>query len=52
MGKNGLNKVMLIGNLGMDPEIRSTPSGQSVANFRMARCCGWKLCFSRHVRFY
>jgi single-strand DNA-binding protein len=31
-----LNKVMLIGNLGIDPEIRSTPSGQTVANFRMA----------------
>jgi single-strand DNA-binding protein len=31
-----LNRVMLIGNLGIDPEIRSTPSGQTVANFRMA----------------
>jgi single-strand DNA-binding protein len=31
-----LNKVMLIGNLGIDPEVRSTPSGQTVANFRMA----------------
>jgi single-strand DNA-binding protein len=31
-----LNKVMLIGNLGIDPEIRSTQSGQTVANFRMA----------------
>ncbi|MFO7914233.1 MAG: single-stranded DNA-binding protein [Candidatus Krumholzibacteriales bacterium] len=32
----GLNKVMLIGNLGSDPEIRSTGSGLPVANFTMA----------------
>ena len=31
-----LNKVILIGNLTADPELRSTPSGQSVGNFRMA----------------
>jgi single-strand DNA-binding protein len=31
-----LNKIMLIGNLGIDPEIRSTAGGQTVANFRMA----------------
>jgi single-strand DNA-binding protein len=31
-----LNKVMLIGNLGADPEIRHTPGGSAVANFRMA----------------
>jgi single-strand DNA-binding protein len=31
-----LNKVMLIGNLGGDPEIRHTPGGAAVANFRMA----------------
>ncbi|TKJ41671.1 single-stranded DNA-binding protein [candidate division LCP-89 bacterium B3_LCP] len=31
-----LNKVMLIGNLGRDPELKSTPSGQSVATFSMA----------------
>jgi single-strand DNA-binding protein len=31
-----LNKVMLIGNLGKDPEIRTTTSGQSVANFSLA----------------
>ena len=28
-----LNKVMLIGNLGRDPELKSTPSGQTVARF-------------------
>ncbi|MEZ4652361.1 MAG: single-stranded DNA-binding protein [Candidatus Eisenbacteria bacterium] len=31
-----LNKVMLIGNLGSDPEMRHTPSGQAVATFRLA----------------
>lgn len=32
----GLNKVMLIGNLGGDPEMRTIPSGQTVANFTLA----------------
>ena len=32
----GLNKVMLIGNLGRDPEMRHTPSGTPVANFTLA----------------
>ncbi len=32
----GLNKVMLIGNLGVDPEVRATPSGTYVANLRLA----------------
>lgn len=31
-----LNKVILIGNLTADPELRNTPSGQPVCNFRMA----------------
>jgi len=31
-----VNKVMLIGNLGRDPEIRYTTSGQAVANFTLA----------------
>ncbi len=31
-----LNKVILIGNLTADPELKNTPSGQSVCNFRMA----------------
>jgi single-strand DNA-binding protein len=33
---NGVNKVILIGNLGADPEIRNLPSGSSVANFNIA----------------
>ncbi len=31
-----VNKVMLIGNVGRDPEVRYTPSGQAVANFSLA----------------
>ena len=37
-----LNKVMLIGNLGRDPEVRSTPSGQPVASFSLATSRRWK----------
>jgi single-strand DNA-binding protein len=36
-----LNKVMLIGNLGRDPEVRSTASGQQVANFTLATNRRW-----------
>lgn len=32
----GLNKIMVIGNLGTDPEMRYTPSGQPVTSFRLA----------------
>jgi len=37
-----VNKVILIGNLGRDPEVRSTPSGQTVANFTLATSRRWK----------
>ena len=37
-----LNKVMLIGNLGADPEIRRLPSGGSVANMRIATSESWR----------
>ena len=37
-----LNKVMLIGNLGKDPELKATPSGQSVARFSVATTETWK----------
>jgi single-strand DNA-binding protein len=32
----GLNKVLLLGNLGADPELRVTPSGQSILKLRLA----------------
>jgi single-strand DNA-binding protein len=37
----GLNKVILIGNLGRDPELRYTQSGQAVANFTLATNESW-----------
>ena len=37
----GVNKVILVGNLGADPEVRFTPSGQAVANFRIATIENW-----------
>ncbi|MCK6551636.1 single-stranded DNA-binding protein, partial [Myxococcota bacterium] len=41
MAMASLNKVFLIGNLGADPEVRYTPSGQAVANFRIATSDVW-----------
>lgn len=38
----GVNKVILIGNLGRDPEVRYTPSGVAVANFSIATSEEWK----------
>ena len=38
----GVNKVILIGNLGVDPEIRYMPSGGAVANLRIATSENWK----------
>ena len=37
----GVNKVILIGNLGRDPELRYTQSGQAVANFTLATTESW-----------
>jgi single-strand DNA-binding protein len=36
-----VNKVVLIGNLGGDPEVRFTPGGQAVANFNIATSESW-----------
>ena len=36
-----LNKVMLMGNLGNDPEVRSTPGGGRVASFSLATSRNW-----------
>ncbi|HWP95057.1 MAG TPA: single-stranded DNA-binding protein [Gammaproteobacteria bacterium] len=38
----GVNKVILIGNLGADPEVRYMPSGGAVANIRLATSESWK----------
>lgn len=38
----GVNKVILIGNLGADPETRAMPSGATVANLRIATTENWK----------
>ena len=38
----GVNKVILIGNLGADPETRAMPSGSTVANLRIATSESWK----------
>jgi single-strand DNA-binding protein len=38
----GVNKVILIGNLGQDPETKSLPSGSAVANITLATTEGWK----------
>ncbi len=38
----GVNKVILIGNLGQDPEVRYMPNGDAVANFTMATSESWK----------
>jgi single-strand DNA-binding protein len=37
-----VNKVILIGNLGRDPEVRYLPSGDAVANFSIATTEKWK----------
>jgi len=38
----GVNKVILIGNLGADPETRAMPSGTTVANLRVATSESWR----------
>jgi len=38
----GVNKVIIVGNLGNDPEIRTMPSGAQVANLSVATTESWK----------
>lgn len=38
----GVNKVILIGNLGKDPEVRYTPNGLAVSNLTLATSESWK----------
>jgi single-strand DNA-binding protein len=42
MAKGSVNKVLLIGNLGKDPEVRYTPNGLAVANITIATTEVWK----------
>ena len=39
---SGINKAILVGRLGSDPEVRYTPSGVAVANFNIATSEEWK----------
>ena len=38
----GVNKVILIGNLGANPELRQTPNGNAVSNITMATSSSWR----------
>ncbi len=42
MATRGVNKVILIGNLGQDPEVRYMPNGNAVANVSIATSESWK----------
>lgn len=42
MSKGTINKAILIGRLGNDPELRYTPAGDAVVNFSIATNRGWK----------
>ena len=42
MASRGINKVILIGNLGKDPEVRYMPNGNAVANVTVATSESWK----------
>lgn len=42
MASRGINKVILVGNLGQDPEIRYMPNGGAVANITIATSESWR----------
>ncbi len=42
MATRGVNKVILVGNLGQDPEVRYMPSGGAVANITIATSESWR----------
>ena len=42
MASRGINKVILVGNLGNDPEVRYMPNGNAVANVSLATSDSWK----------
>jgi single-strand DNA-binding protein len=42
MAARGVNKVILVGNLGQDPEVRYTPGGAAITNISIATSESWK----------
>ncbi|EPF6395362.1 single-stranded DNA-binding protein, partial [Proteus mirabilis] len=42
MASKGVNKVLLIGHLGQDPEMRYLPNGDAVTNITLATSDSWK----------
>lgn len=38
-----VNKVILVGNLGQDPEVKFMPNGSAVANLSLATSEGWRV---------
>jgi single-strand DNA-binding protein len=42
MASRGVNKVILVGNLGKDPEVKYLPSGETLCNFSVATSETWK----------
>jgi len=42
MARKGVNKVILVGNLGNDPEVKYMPNGNAVANLSIATSESWK----------
>ncbi len=42
MASKGVNKVILVGNIGQDPEVRYMPNGNAVANLSLATSESWK----------
>ena len=42
MGSRGVNKCIIVGNLGQDPEVKYMPNGNAVANITVATSESWK----------
>ncbi|MEP2788524.1 MAG: single-stranded DNA-binding protein, partial [Kangiellaceae bacterium] len=42
MATRGVNKVILVGNLGQDPEVRYTPGGAAITTISIATSDSWK----------
>lgn len=48
----GINKVILVGNLGKDPEIRYSASGAAIANITIATSDNWKVAITGENCYY